>query len=174
MRKMEKKRIKMLRKTAIDAKSYVINWLMDCFTFPLCFFRKKMLYTNYGQLFMAFLHIKLTVNFNQLLKIEHNHLFRYKWFPQKVFFCTQHLKKDIIFKICIWSRYFYIWLMRTQSYMKCVVHSFEGSHGSFKKWIGGFQLEFVSVISVISPMTCYEFSALIGWNYSIQTGEQIL
>ena len=35
---------------------------------------------------------------------------------------------------------------------------------------GGFQMEFVSIITwpVINS------SALIGWNYSIQTGEQIL
>ena len=34
---------------------------------------------------------------------------------------------------------------------------------------GGFQLEFVSISRVINHMTCYKFSALIGWNYSIQT-----
>ena len=39
---------------------------------------------------------------------------------------------------------------------------------------GGFQLEFVSIIQVINHMTCYKFNALIGRNYSIQTGEQIL
>ena len=37
-----------------------------------------------------------------------------------------------------------------------------------------FQLEFVSISRVINHMTCYKFSALIGWNYSIQTREQIL
>ena len=39
---------------------------------------------------------------------------------------------------------------------------------------GGFHLEFVSISRVINHMTCYKSSALIGWNYSIQTGEQIL
>ena len=39
---------------------------------------------------------------------------------------------------------------------------------------GGFQLEFASISWVINHMTCYNLSALIGWNYSIQTGEQIL
>ena len=40
--------------------------------------------------------------------------------------------------------------------------------------IVGFQLEFVSISQVINHMTCYNLSALIGLNYSIQTGEQIL
>ena len=39
---------------------------------------------------------------------------------------------------------------------------------------GGFQLEFICISRVINHMTCYKLSALIGWNYSIQTGEQIL
>ena len=39
---------------------------------------------------------------------------------------------------------------------------------------GCFQLKFVSVSQVINHMTCYISSALIGWNYSIQTEEQIL
>ena len=39
---------------------------------------------------------------------------------------------------------------------------------------GGFQLEFVSISRVINHMTSFKFSALIGWNYSIKTGEQIL
>ena len=46
-----------------------------------------------------------------------------------------------------------------------------------KAWIvykhGGFQLELVSISQAINHMTGYK-SALIGWNYSIQTGEQIL
>ena len=37
---------------------------------------------------------------------------------------------------------------------------------------GGFQLEFLC--RVINHRTCYKFSAFIGWNYSIQTGEIIL
>ena len=40
--------------------------------------------------------------------------------------------------------------------------------------LGGFQLEFASISRVINHMTCYNSSALIGWNYSIQTGEKIL
>ena len=40
--------------------------------------------------------------------------------------------------------------------------------------IGGFQLEFVSISRVINHMTSSNSSALIGWNYSIQTGERIL
>ena len=39
---------------------------------------------------------------------------------------------------------------------------------------GGFQLEFISTSRVINHMTCYKSSALIGWNQSIQTGDQIL
>ena len=39
---------------------------------------------------------------------------------------------------------------------------------------GGFQLGFVSISRVVNHMTCYKFSVLIGWNYSIQTGEKIL
>ena len=39
---------------------------------------------------------------------------------------------------------------------------------------GGFQLEFVSISRVINHMACYKLSALIGWNYSIQTVGQIL
>ena len=39
---------------------------------------------------------------------------------------------------------------------------------------GGFQLEFLTKSRVINHMTCYNSSALIGWNYNIQTGEQIL
>ena len=41
-------------------------------------------------------------------------------------------------------------------------------------YYGGFQLEFVSISRFINHMTSYNSSALIGWNYSIQTGEQIL
>ena len=40
--------------------------------------------------------------------------------------------------------------------------------------MGGYQLEFGSISRVINHMTCYKSSALISWNYSIQTGEQIL
>ena len=40
--------------------------------------------------------------------------------------------------------------------------------------LGGFQMVFVGISRVINHMTCYKPSALIGWNYSIQTGEQIL
>ena len=41
---------------------------------------------------------------------------------------------------------------------------------------GGFELEFVSIHQVLNHTTCYKFksSALIGWNYSIQSGEQIM
>ena len=39
---------------------------------------------------------------------------------------------------------------------------------------GGFQLEFVSISRVINHMTCYNLSAFIGWNCSIETGEQFL
>ena len=34
---------------------------------------------------------------------------------------------------------------------------------------GGFQLEFVSISRVINHMTSFQFSALIGWNYSIKS-----
>ena len=40
--------------------------------------------------------------------------------------------------------------------------------------LGGFLLEFVSISRVINNMTCCNSSALIGRNYSIQTGEQNL
>ena len=41
---------------------------------------------------------------------------------------------------------------------------------------GGFELEFASINQVLNHTTCYKFKslALIGWNYSIQSGEQIL
>ena len=44
------------------------------------------------------------------------------------------------------------------------------------KWsnvtLGDFQLEFVSISQVINHLTCYKSSALIGWNYSIQTRDK--
>ena len=50
-----------------------------------------------------------------------------------------------------------------------------GVGGGFENYgKGGFQLEFLSISRVINHMTCYNLSALIGWNYSFQTGEQIL
>ena len=39
---------------------------------------------------------------------------------------------------------------------------------------GGFQLEFVSISQIINHMASYNLSAIIGWNYSIKTGEQNL
>ena len=48
------------------------------------------------------------------------------------------------------------------------------------KWIlgqkvfGGFQLLDLIITELKSNMTCYNSMPLIGWNYSIQTGEQIL
>ena len=39
---------------------------------------------------------------------------------------------------------------------------------------GGFQLVDLVITELKSHMTCYNASPLIGWNYSIQTGEQIL
>ena len=39
---------------------------------------------------------------------------------------------------------------------------------------GGFQLEDFNTSSVKNYMTCYDSIPLIGWNYSIQTGKQIL
>ena len=38
----------------------------------------------------------------------------------------------------------------------------------------GFQLVDLIITELKNHMTCYKFSPLIGWNYSIQTGEQIL
>ena len=38
----------------------------------------------------------------------------------------------------------------------------------------GFQLLDLIIMELISHMTCYNSMHLIGWNYSIQTGEQIL
>ena len=39
---------------------------------------------------------------------------------------------------------------------------------------GGFQLLDLILTELKSHMTCYDSMPLIGWNYSIQTGEQIL
>ena len=39
---------------------------------------------------------------------------------------------------------------------------------------GGFQLLDLIITELKSRMTCYNSMLLIGWNYSIQTGEQIL
>ena len=56
----------------------------------------------------------------------------------------------------------------------CLVYRVDQKYAEVKSNNGGFQLEFVSISRVINHMTCYNSSALIGWNYSIQTGEQIL
>ena len=50
----------------------------------------------------------------------------------------------------------------------------EESSAKFNYIKGGFQLEFVSKSPVINHMTGYNSRALIGCNYSIETGEQIL
>ena len=39
---------------------------------------------------------------------------------------------------------------------------------------GGFQLLDLIITELKCHMTCYNSMPLIGWNYSIQTGEQIL
>ena len=39
---------------------------------------------------------------------------------------------------------------------------------------GGFQLLDLIITELKSHMTCYNSMPLIGWNYSIKTGEQIL
>ena len=41
-------------------------------------------------------------------------------------------------------------------------------------YLGGCCLQDSSIIWVISHVICYKIIPLIGWNYSIQTGEQIL
>ena len=41
-------------------------------------------------------------------------------------------------------------------------------------FIGGSQLLDLIITELKSHMTCYNSMPLIGWNYSIQTGEQIL
>ena len=40
--------------------------------------------------------------------------------------------------------------------------------------LGGFQLLDYIITKLKSHVTCYNSMLLIGWNYSIQTGEQIL
>ena len=40
--------------------------------------------------------------------------------------------------------------------------------------LGGFQLLDLIITELKSHMTCYNSKPLIGWNNSIQTGEQIL
>ena len=42
------------------------------------------------------------------------------------------------------------------------------------EWQGGFQLVDLIIIELEYHMTCQSSIPLIGWNYSIQTGEQIL
>ena len=39
---------------------------------------------------------------------------------------------------------------------------------------GGFQLVDSIITEIKNHMTCYNSMPLIGWNYSIQTGEQIM
>ena len=43
-----------------------------------------------------------------------------------------------------------------------------------KNDLGGFQLLDLIITELKSHMTCYNSTSLIGWNTSIQTGEQIL
>ena len=45
-----------------------------------------------------------------------------------------------------------------------------------KVWrgIGGFQLVDLIITELKNHMTCFDSMPLIGWNYSIQTGEPIL
>ena len=45
---------------------------------------------------------------------------------------------------------------------------------NFTAVTGGFQLLDLIITELKSRMTCYNSMPLIGWNYSIQTGEQIL
>ena len=80
-------------------RNQLINGLfyLSFLFFFFFFFLKTMLYTNYGQLFMAFAHIKLAVNSNQLLEIDHNHVFWYKWFPKKDFEALSALEKGYYF-----------------------------------------------------------------------------
>ena len=40
--------------------------------------------------------------------------------------------------------------------------------GVFLHFMGGFQLEFVSIIRVINHMTCYNLSALIGGKFILK------
>ena len=44
----------------------------------------------------------------------------------------------------------------------------------FYRVIGGFQLLDLIIRELKSHMACYNSLPLIGWNYRIQTGEQIL
>ena len=53
---------------------------------------------------------------------------------------------------------------------KSAIWSFSLSSAAF----GGFQLLDLIITELKSHMTCYNSMPLIGWNYSIQTGEQIL
>ena len=62
----------------------------------------------------------------------------------------------------------YPWIWNHWKMLKCL------SKQDLLLLLGSFQLEFASISGVINHMTCYKFSTLIGWNYSIQTGEQIL
>ena len=56
-----------------------------------------------------------------------------------------------------------------------VCHFYQG-HAMVTKILdfGGFQLLDLIITELKSHMTCYNSMPLIGWNYSIQTGEQIL
>ena len=84
-------------------------------------------------------------------------------------------EKHEIAKDCIFSTYCcfdtdFLWLKWTKNGNWPKLYSVVRLYSND----GGFQLEFVSIIRVINHMTCYKLSALISWNYSIQTGEQIL
>ena len=54
-------------------------------------------------------------------------------------------------------------LMNLISSWQCTMYGF-----------GGFQLLDLIITELKNHMTCYKSMPLIGWNYSIQTGEQIL
>ena len=57
-------------------------------------------------------------------------------------------------------------------------HKFESSIIIPQFWVaifyGGFQLLDLIITELKSHVTCYNSMNLIGWNYSIQTWEQIL
>ena len=86
----------------------------------------------------------------------------------------QHMDKNHSFTVHIRLFLLPSFFILKSMYVQLFFNSYVSTCMSWVQIKYGFQLEFVSIRWLINHMTCYKLSALIGWNYSIQTGEQIL
>ena len=78
--------------------------------------------------------------------------------------------------------FFYDWTLEIIPFI-CFGKQMDGTYIFFEMWkvtpyiviqLGGFQLLDLIITELKSHMSCYNSKPIIGWNYSIQTGEQIL